>query len=157
MKSTLYLTTAIEVDHATVREGEVIAERWASRVAEALHDGVLNPTPFVIAALERDPAEVEHEKRKDDVLTWINATRQAFGLEALSALRPGERKCSHGCVVAASLEYRSGEPGLKASTVSTSTVLMDDASLSTYTLRHPAHVADFIAAFDRGEYPELEL
>ena len=93
--------------------------------------------------------------RKARVLRWINRTRLNYGIGPKVARLPrADRRCCVSCVVAAGLTSPTTNPhvGIVEAALYQST---GERFPSIVEIALPGFVADFIVAFDRGEYPEL--
>lgn len=86
----------------------------------------------------------------DDVLVWVNETRQAYNLPTLAELPKGKPGNSSCCVIARGLSGRAyGNEGYVAS--GPNEFLMDE----DHRVYFPEFVAEFVAEFDAHAYPEL--
>lgn len=96
---------------------------------------------------------VEKQKLLDDTLAWVNEVRSKYGLSQLGALRRGTRREACDCPIAKSL---LGGP-FKQLTVGRSDFYAWDGATLVADGLFPIAVQEFIAAFDGGEIPELDM
>jgi len=86
-----------------------------------------------------------NKRTLDDVLAWVNERRHALALGApLKKLPKGERGMCSYCPIAIALNTAVVPTGY----------YLPDANRGVL-VKFPDFVAEFIADFDRGRYPEL--
>ena len=89
----------------------------------------------------------------NDVLAAVNTIRELWGAPTIAEIPPGRRACPFNCPLASALS--TDEYNCEVAQRLYRCVPGTHRSVRIY--ERPVILRDFIAAFDQGEYPELEL
>ncbi len=96
---------------------------------------------------------------KQAAFNEVNHIRGLIGLEKLKELPKGQRQVACDCVIARALDLVScGYSSMNFKDVAAARRLKEAGYTTSFrTVETPEALARFIACFDRGDFPELEL